>query len=89
MTKLRLAIDKVTAWQVRIVALSFLVILVGSSSQVLANALAAGAGSEAPTPKTTTVISKTPTVISTSTVHVKIRRAGVNSRGGYTAPGNK
>ncbi|GAC1667667.1 MAG: hypothetical protein NVS9B9_27820 [Ktedonobacteraceae bacterium] len=89
MTKLRRAIDKVNALQIRIVALSLLVLCIGSGSQLLVNAMAAGTQPEVSEAKTTITILKTPTVISLpSTLHVHIRRAGVDSLGGYTVMEN-
>ncbi len=83
MTKLHIALHKVNAWQIRIVALAFLVLCIGSGSQFLVNAFAAGAEPEVQAAQTT-VILKPPTVVSTPVVHIKIRRAGVDSFGGYT-----
>ncbi len=90
MTKLRIAIHKVNAWQIRIVALSFLVICIGSGSQFLVNALAAGAEPEVQNAQATTVIVNTPIVSHFPvTKHVHIRRAGVDTFGGYTVAGKR
>ncbi len=91
MTKLRIASNKISAWQVRIAALAFLVVLVGSSSQVLANALAAGTESEMadPTPKNITVTIQGHTPVATSVLHVHSWRAGVDTPGGYTLVGKR
>lgn len=89
MIRLRIALDKVNVWKVRVVALSFLVLLIGSGSQVLVNAMAAGTDAEATTPGTTIVISNTPATIAISTAHIHIRRAGVGGPGGYTATGKR
>ena len=89
MSRLRIALDKVNVWKVRVVALSFLVLLIGGSSQVLVNAMAAGTESEAAIPKTTIVILNTSTSIPTSTSHIHSRRAGVDSPGGYIATGKR
>ena len=86
-SKLRIALDKVNVWKVRVVALSILVLLVGGSSQVLVNALAVGTESEAAIPKTTTVIASP--VLTTSTLHIKIKRAGVDGPGGYITIGKR
>ena len=85
MTKLRIAIHKVNAWQIRIVTLSFLVICIGSGSQFLVNAFAAGAEPETQNVQTTTVIVNTPTGSHfLATKHVHLRRAGVDTFGAYT-----
>lgn len=90
MTKLRIAIHKVNAWQVRIVALSFLVLCIGSGSQFLVNAFAAGTSSEVETTQTTTLLSDTPTIsYFPAHLHVHIRRAGVDTFGGYTVTGKR
>ncbi len=84
MTKLRIAIHKVNAWQIRIVALAFLVLSIGSGSQFLANALAAGTKPEVENVQTTVVVASPTIGPLPSTIHVHIRRAGVDSPGGYT-----
>ena len=89
MTKFRIAINNINAWQIRIVTLSFLVLFIGSSSQILVNALAAGTESEVQSAYMTTVVLDTPTVTSTPTMYTKIRRAGVDTFGGYTVMGKK
>ncbi len=90
MTKLRLAIHKVNAWQIRIVALAFLVLCIGSGSQFLVNAFAAGTEPEMETAQTTTLILDTPTVNHfPSNIHIHVRRAGVDSFGGYTVTGRR
>ena len=90
MTKLRIAIYKVNAWQIRIVTLSFLVICIGSGSQFLVNALAAGAEPEAQNVQATTVILNTPTVRHFPAIkHVHLRHAGVDTFGGYTVTGKR
>jgi hypothetical protein len=91
MTKLRIASDRINAWQVRIAALAFLVVLVGSSSQVLANALAAGTESEmaALAPKIITVRMQGHTPVSISSLRVHSRRAGIDTPGGYTLAGKR
>jgi hypothetical protein len=84
-----MAILKVNAWQVRIVALSLLVLSIGSGSQFLANALAAGTEIEVQNVQNTMVIT-TPTINSyPSTIHVHSRRAGVDTFGGYTVTGKR
>jgi len=89
MTKFCIALFRVNVWKVRVVALSFLVLMIGSGSQVLVNAMAAGTESEATIPKPVHVILKTPIVLPTSTLHLHIRRAGVDSPGGYAAIGER
>lgn len=90
MTKLRIAIHKVNAWQIRIVVLSFLVLTIGSGSQFLVNALAAGTEPEIQNVQTTMVILNTPSVGSSpSTVQAHSRRAGVDTFGGYTVIGKR
>ena len=90
MTKLRMAIHKVNAWQIRIVTLSLLVLCIGSGSQFLVNAFAAGAEPEVQNVQTTTVILTTPIVSHLPvTKHVHIRRAGVDTFGGYIATGKR
>ena len=82
-TQLYKALHKISAWQIRIIALASLVVLVGSSSQFLANAFASGVGPEIPIQQVTPVI----TQVSTSTIYSKqhiIRHAGINTPGGYT-----
>lgn len=82
MTKLHIAIHKANAWQIRIAALSFLVLGIGSGSQFLVNAFAAGTEPEIQNVQTTTSIFVIPTTISAS--HLHVRRAGVHTVGGYT-----
>ena len=90
MTKLRFSIHKVNAWQIRIVALAFLVLGIGSGSQFLVNAFAAGTQSEIETAQTTTLILDTsPVRHAPSNIHIHIRRAGVDSLGGYTVTGKR
>ncbi|GAC1397565.1 MAG: hypothetical protein NVS4B12_08140 [Ktedonobacteraceae bacterium] len=89
MTKLRAALGKVNAWQIRIVALSLLVVFIGGSSQVLVNAFAAGAEPEIPVSGATTTIIQVPTPLSKPTLHIQIRRAGADSFGGYTIIENR
>lgn len=90
MTRLRIAIHKVNAWQIRIVTLSFLVLCIGSGSQFLVNALAAGTEPEVQNVQMTTVILNTPTVNHfPTTKHAHLRRAGVNTFGGYTVTGKR
>ena len=84
MTRLRRAISKVNAWQIRIVTLSFLVLSIGSGSQFLVNAFAAGTDSQAQNVQTINIIIDAPTSISTHTIHIKSRHAGVDTPGGYT-----
>jgi|GEM_PF-2970083 len=74
---------KINAWQVRIIALGFLVIFVGSSSQVLANTLAA-ANEPQVAPINTIVV---PTHYAPHIHHV--RRAGVDTIGGYILVGKR
>ena len=89
MTKLRIAISRVNGWQIRIVALSFLVLSIGSGSQFLVNAFAAGTESEAQNVQTINTVIDAPTSITTHTIHIKSRHAGVNSFGGYTVTRKK
>ncbi len=90
MTKLYRAIHKVNAWHIRIITLSLLVLCIGSGSQFLVNAFAAGAEPEVQNVQTTTVILTTPTAsLFPSTIHVRIRRAGVDTFGGYVVTGKK
>ena len=84
MIKLRIAIHKVNAWQIRIVALAFLVLCIGSGSQFLANALAAGTEQEVESAQRTIVVASPTIGPLPSTIHVHIRRAGVDTPGGYT-----
>ncbi len=85
MTKLHIAIHKANAWQIRIVALSFLVLGIGSASQFLVNAFAAGAEPETQNVQATTSIF----IIPTTAQHLHIRRAGVHTIGGYTVTRKK
>ncbi len=77
---------KITAWQVRIVALAFLVIFVGSSSQVLANTLAAGIEAETHVTTITTPIVQLTPHSSHRGLHIQhVRHAGADTTGGYSA----
>ncbi len=82
MTRLTIAIHKVNAWQIRIVALSFLVLGIGSGSQFLVNVFAAGAEPETQNVQAATSIFVIPTT--SSAPHLHVRRAGVHTTGGYT-----
>ena len=86
-TQLYKALHKISAWQIRIIALASLVVLVGTSSQFLANAFASGVGPEIPMQQVTPVV----TQVSTSTTYSKqhgIRHAGIDTPGGYTVTYN-
>ena len=90
MTKLHIAIHKINAWHIRIITLSLLVLCIGSGSQFLVNAFAAGAEPEVQNVQTTTVILNTPTASYFPDIkHVHIRRAGVDTFGGYTVTGKR
>ena len=86
-TQLYKALHKISAWQIRIIALASLVVLVGSSSQFLANAFASGVGPEVPIQQVIPMITQVPTSI----IHVKTpaRRAGIDTPGGYTITYNR
>ncbi len=88
-TQLYKALHKISAWQIRIIALASLVVLVGSSSQFLANSFASGVGPEVPIQQVTPVIPQ----VSTSTTHAKqpiiIRHAGIDTPGGFTVTYNR
>ena len=75
---------KINAWQIRIIALTCLVVLVGSSSQFLANAFAVGIRPEPLVQQMTPVATQVPHSIIYPTTRIAIRRAGINSIGGYT-----
>ena len=85
-TQLYKALHKISAWQIRIIALASLVVLVGSSSQFLANAFASGVGPEVPVQQVTPVVTQVPTNI----IYVKTpRHAGTDTFGGYTVTSNR
>ena len=69
---------KINAWQVRIIALGFLVIFVGSSSQVLANTLAAANEPQ---------VAPINTIVVPTHYAPHVRRAGVETVGGYITVG--
>lgn len=80
------------AWQIRTIALACFVVLVGSSSQFLANAFAASIEPEAPVQQVTSVITVTTQIATNSSpsmMHVSIRRAGIDTPGGYTVTTNR
>ncbi len=85
MSRLQIAMSKINAWHIRIIALASLVLCIGSGSQFLANALAAGTDSEAQSTQTTNVIIDAPSVDYLHSIrHIQLRRAGVDTVGGYT-----
>lgn len=89
MIQLRETLKKINAWQIRIITLAFLVVFVGSGSQFLANAFAAGIEPEALVQQVTPLVTQGPTSVTHSKMHITIRRAGIDTIGGYTVPGRR
>jgi hypothetical protein len=83
-TQLYKALHKISAWQMRIIALASLVVLVGTSSQFLANAFASGVGPEIPVQQVAPVVTQVPTSTTYFKHHIIIRHAGIDTLGGYT-----